>query len=58
MQLGMTDDTYEMENVGSMTYRDFLNSFLEWRPHDSVELKLAHNMGLRVDSPEISKIKW
>ncbi|WP_196889090.1 saccharopine dehydrogenase family protein [Aureivirga sp. CE67] len=40
VQLGMTDDTYIMENSENMSYRDFMNSFLSYNPHDSVELKL------------------
>jgi hypothetical protein len=58
VQLGMTDDTYTIENADSLTYRDFLNSFLPYRPHDTVELKLAHYLGLDVNSPEMQKIKW
>jgi saccharopine dehydrogenase (NADP+, L-glutamate forming) len=54
----MTDDTYTIENADSLTYRDFLNSFLPYRPHDTVELKLAHYLGLDINSPEMKKIKW
>jgi saccharopine dehydrogenase (NADP+, L-glutamate forming) len=54
----MTDDTYTIENADSLTYRDFLNSFLPYRPHDTVELKLAHYLGLDINSPEMQKIKW
>jgi len=58
VQLGMTDDTYQITNPDSLTHRAFLNSFLPYRPHDSVELKLAHYLGLGVNSPEMKKIKW
>ncbi|MEM6522186.1 MAG: saccharopine dehydrogenase C-terminal domain-containing protein [Bacteroidota bacterium] len=58
VQLGATDDTYHMENVGEMTHRDFINSFLSYNPHDSVELKLAHYMGLDIDGPEMHRLKW
>jgi hypothetical protein len=27
VQLGMTDDSYVMENSDTMSYRDFVNSF-------------------------------
>jgi hypothetical protein len=30
MQLGMTDDSYVMENSDTMSYRDFANSFLPY----------------------------
>lgn len=58
VQLGATDDTYQMENVKSMTHRQFLNSFLSYNPNDSVELKLAHYMGLDVDGPEMHRLRW
>ena len=58
VQLGATDDTYEMEAVGDMTHRDFINSFLSYNPSDSVELKLAHYMGLDLDGPEMYRLKW
>ena len=42
VQLGMTDDSYIMENSADMSYRDFTNSFLPYSPTDSVELKFRH----------------
>ncbi len=51
VQLGMTDDTYELENSEEMSYRDFVNSFLPYSPTDSVELKLRHN--LKIDQDDI-----
>ncbi|MEM9895513.1 MAG: saccharopine dehydrogenase C-terminal domain-containing protein [Bacteroidota bacterium] len=58
VQLGATEDTYEMEGVKEMTHRQFLNSFLSYNPHDSVELKLAHYMNLAIDSEVMFKVKW
>ena len=58
VQLGATDDTYEMEIVGEMTHRDFINSFLLYNPNDSVELKLAHYMGLEIEGEEMYRLKW
>lgn len=58
VQLGATDDSYELENVGEMTHRDFTNSFLFYNPNDSVELKLAHYLNLDIESEEMYKIKW
>lgn len=57
VQLGATDDSYEI-NCKDMTYKDFINSFLYYRPHDSVELKLAHYLNLDVDSEEMYKLRW
>lgn len=58
VQLGATDDSYQMENVGKMTHRQFINSFLSYNPHDSVELKLAHYININVDSEEMYKLKY
>jgi saccharopine dehydrogenase-like NADP-dependent oxidoreductase len=51
VQLGMTDDSYVMENSETMSYRDFTNSFLAYNPNDSVELKLRHY--LKIDQDDI-----
>ncbi|MFP5439367.1 MAG: saccharopine dehydrogenase family protein [Bacteroidia bacterium] len=49
--LGMTDDTYTIENSENMSYREFTNSFLPYHPTDSVELKLRHI--LKIDQDDI-----
>ena len=51
VQLGMTDDSYTIEDSGNMSYRDFTNSFLAYNPNDSVELKLRHC--LKIDQDDI-----
>lgn len=58
VQLGMTDDTYEMDGVSNMTNRQFLNAFLPYNKHDAVELKLMHYLNLDQDSLVLEKIKW
>lgn len=49
VQLGMTDDTYQIENSKGMSYRDFTNLFLPYSPTDSVELKLRHYLRIEQD---------
>lgn len=49
--LGMTDDSYTIEDSETMSYRDFVNSFLPYSPSDSVELKLRHQ--LKIDQDDI-----
>lgn len=58
VQIGATDDTYQMEGVDKMSHREFINSFLSYNPHDSVELKLAHYLGLELDGPEMHRLRW
>jgi saccharopine dehydrogenase-like NADP-dependent oxidoreductase len=56
IQLGMTDDSYVMENSENMSYRDFTNSFLPYHPTDSVELKLRHILKLDQDDIQWDKL--
>lgn len=58
VQIGATDDSFEMENVSDMTHRQFINSFLSYNPYDSIELKLAHYMNLDMESEIMYKLKW
>ncbi|MFL9844565.1 saccharopine dehydrogenase family protein [Flavobacterium rhizosphaerae] len=51
VQLGMTDDSYIMEDSENMSYRQFINAFLPYHPTDSVELKLRHI--LKIDQDDI-----
>ncbi len=51
VQLGMTDDSYVMEGSEDMSYREFTNSFLPYKPYDSVELKLR--LCLKIDQDDV-----
>ncbi|GCD77838.1 saccharopine dehydrogenase [Thermaurantimonas aggregans] len=53
VKLGMTDDSYEMENAHKLTKRQFFNSFLAYHPTDSVELKLMHYMDIPQDQSDL-----
>lgn len=56
VQLGMTDDTYQVSGLSNMNWRDFINSFLVFDPVKTVEEKLQSYLSL---SDEVmSKIKW
>ena len=58
VQLGVTDDSYVIEGSENMTNRDFINSFLAYNPHDSVELKLRHYLGIEQDDYIWEKLVW
>ena len=49
--LGLTDDSYTIDDSENMSYRDFVNAFLPYSPSDSVELKLRH--ALKIDQDDI-----
>lgn len=51
VQLGMTDDSYVMEDSENMSYRQFINSFLPYHPTDSVEIKTR--LILKIDQDDI-----
>ena len=51
VQLGMTDDSYVLENSETMSYRKFVNSFLPYHPTDSVEIKTR--LILKIDQDDI-----
>jgi saccharopine dehydrogenase-like NADP-dependent oxidoreductase len=60
VKLGLTDDSYTLENSENMTYLDFITTFLSNR-FDSgitVEQRVAEYMGIAEDSEEMQKIKW
>ncbi|HLP13407.1 MAG TPA: saccharopine dehydrogenase C-terminal domain-containing protein [Flavobacteriales bacterium] len=58
VQLGCTDDSYVIENSENMTYREFINTFLAYHPHDSVELKLRHYLKIDQDDEIMEKFEW
>ena len=56
VQLGMTDDTFMMDGLEDMTWRDFTNSFLVFDENRSVEQKLQE--ALSVSNELMSKLAW
>ena len=58
VKLGMTDDSYVLEDSEDMTYRQFTNTFLAYNPNDSVELKLMHYLSIPQDSELMDKLSW
>jgi saccharopine dehydrogenase-like NADP-dependent oxidoreductase len=51
VQLGMTDDSYTIDDSENMSYRDFVNAFLPYSPTDSVELKFRYQ--LKIDQDDL-----
>ncbi|PCJ23285.1 MAG: saccharopine dehydrogenase [Flavobacteriales bacterium] len=59
VKMGLTDDSYTVENSENMTNREFINSFLPYNQTDSVELKFKHYFNIRQDDVEIfDKFVW
>jgi saccharopine dehydrogenase-like NADP-dependent oxidoreductase len=49
VQLGMTDDSYIIDDSETISYRSFTNLFLPYHPTDSVEIKLRLMLGIEQD---------
>ena len=58
VQLGMTDDSYVLEDSENMTYRQFINTFLRYEPNVPVEIKLQEYCQNASDPVVMEKLKW
>ncbi len=58
VKLGLTDDSYTIEGSENMTYRQFVNSFLSYNSHDSVELKFRYQLRIEQDDYIWEKLVW
>ena len=58
VRLGLTDDSYTLENASTMTYRQFINAFLAYDTTRSVEEKVCRYFGIGETSEEFQKLAW
>ena len=58
VRLGLTEDTYVLEDSENMTYRQFINAFLKYEPNVPVEIKLQEYCHNSEDPVVIEKLKW
>ena len=58
VQLGMTDDSYKLEESENITNREFVNMFLPFESNLSCEEKLLKKFNLNFDSDIYKKLKW
>jgi len=58
VQLGMTDDSYEMEYPDNFTNRDFVEAFLPVNNSLSVEDNFCQYLGIDKNSDIFKKIEW
>jgi saccharopine dehydrogenase-like NADP-dependent oxidoreductase len=58
VQLGITDDSYTIEDSENMTYRDFINTFLPYEQHTPVEVKVQRLLPELVDEEVMGKLVW
>ena len=58
VQLGITDDSFKMEDSHNTSNRSFINMFLRYDENLSVEEKICKQFNLTMDSEIFEKIKW
>lgn len=58
VQLGITDDSFKVEALDTLSHRDFLNAFLRYDNITSVEAKLCAYTGITKESAVFKKIAW
>ena len=58
VQLGMTDDTYKLENSDNISNREFINMFLPFNDKLTIEEKFCKQFNLAIDSDIFQKIVW
>ncbi len=56
--LGLTDDSYVLEDSENMTYRQFVNAFMKYEPNVPVEIKLQEYCHNADDPVVFEKLKW
>lgn len=58
VDLGITDDSFVVEDSENLTYRKFINSFLKYDENMSVEKKFSEYANIPIDGEIMQKIKW
>ncbi|WP_192823611.1 saccharopine dehydrogenase family protein [Rufibacter sp. LB8] len=61
VQLGLTDDSYQLEDASQMTYRELVESFLPAAAtgnDQSLQDRVADYVGLPADADALNLVKW
>ena len=58
VQLGMTDDSYKLENSENIRNRELVNKLLPYDDELSVEEKLCKKFNIRIDGMIFKKLEW
>ena len=58
VELGCCDDSFQMEGLGKMTHRDFINAFLNYDSQLMVEEKICLRFKLLPNGPEMQRFRW
>tara|TARA_B100001250_G_scaffold65182_2_gene51670 strand:+ start:9 stop:1337 length:1329 start_codon:yes stop_codon:yes gene_type:complete len=58
VQLGITDDSFKIDDSQLISNRSFINMFLPYNENLSVEEKICKQFNLTIDSAIFEKIRW
>jgi saccharopine dehydrogenase (NADP+, L-glutamate forming) len=58
VQLGLTDDADEVEDLSELTWRQWVNSYLWYDKDMSVELKVRAYLKLEFNDPVLEQLEW
>lgn len=58
VQLGLTDDSFVIQDSENLTYRLFVNSFLHYDKDVAVEQKISSQLGIDLNSEIMNKLEW
>lgn len=58
VSLGMTDDTYQMDDIKNWSWRDYTNAFLPYDAEHTVEDKVIRILGIQAEGEDFYLLKW
>jgi len=58
IELGLTDDTYEIDDSATLTYAEWVSAYVRHEPGANVEQQVATQLGLALDGQIMEQIKW
>ncbi len=58
VQLGITDNSYIVENSENLTYRDFISAYLPGNQNECVQKRLRNLFGFSEDSNTMYRLRW
>ncbi|HOV55963.1 MAG TPA: saccharopine dehydrogenase NADP-binding domain-containing protein [Bacteroidales bacterium] len=58
VQLGLTDDSYEIENIDKMTWKELIASYLPTIQDKTIEDNFCDYLGINRNSQEFNKFEW
>jgi saccharopine dehydrogenase (NADP+, L-glutamate forming) len=58
VQLGLTDDSYEIQDLNGLTYGHWLESFLPHGNQSSIDQRLSAFLGVANDDQVMEKLRW